>query len=50
MQLKEKFDLRQFHDEVISRGSLPIALLRWEMTGLDDEIKQLWEPTKLGTE
>jgi hypothetical protein len=44
MQLKETFDLRQFHDQVISMGSMPISLLRWEMTGLDDEISLLWAP------
>jgi hypothetical protein len=43
MQLGDQFDLRQFHDEILQRGSLPIALLRWELTGLDDEVKQLWE-------
>jgi hypothetical protein len=41
-QLGEKFDLQQFHDDFLTRGRLPISLLRWEITGLDDEVRQLW--------
>lgn len=41
-QLGADFDLRGFHDEFMALGRLPIALLRWEMTGLDDEIATLW--------
>ena len=41
-QLGEKFDLQRFHDDFLSRGRLPMSLLRWEMTGLDDEVRQLW--------
>ena len=37
-QLGEKFDLKQFHDAFIASGVIPISLIRWEMTGLDDEI------------
>ncbi|MCM2312015.1 MAG: DUF885 domain-containing protein, partial [Steroidobacteraceae bacterium] len=35
-QLGEGFVLRQFHDDFLARGRLPLALLRWEITGLDD--------------
>jgi len=42
MQLGEKFELREFYDEFFSAGMIPFALIRWEMTGLDDEIKELW--------
>jgi hypothetical protein len=41
-QLGEDFDLGKFHDEFLAAGSIPITLIRWEMTGLDDEIKKLW--------
>jgi hypothetical protein len=41
-QLGEKFDMQQFHDEFLSRGRLPMSLLRWEITGLDDEVQELW--------
>lgn len=42
-QLGEDFSLREFHDDFLSRGRLPISLIRWEMTGLDDEVKHFWD-------
>jgi uncharacterized protein (DUF885 family) len=42
-QLGGKFDLAKFHDEFLAAGLIPISLTRWEMTGLDDEVKPLWE-------
>ena len=42
MQLGEKFVLRDFIDEFLAAGMIPISLTRWEMTGYDDEIKKLW--------
>ena len=42
MQLRDKFDLSQFMDEFLAAGMIPISLIRWEMTGFDDEIKRLW--------
>ncbi len=41
-QLGDGFVLGEFMDEVLSTGSIPWALIRWEMTGLDDEINELW--------
>lgn len=41
-QLGERFVMQQFHDDFLSRGRLPLSLLRWEMTGLDDEVRRLW--------
>jgi hypothetical protein len=41
-QLGKDFDLGKFHDEFLASGSIPITLIRWEMTGLDDEVKKLW--------
>jgi uncharacterized protein (DUF885 family) len=41
-QLGDKFSLGRFHDEFLAMGSIPISLIRWEMTGLDDQVKQLW--------
>jgi hypothetical protein len=49
MQLGDKFDFREFNDQLISMGSVPLALLRWEITGLDDEAKQLWKAERLPT-
>ena len=41
-QLRDDFDLKKFHDDFMAAGRLPISLIRWEMTGLDDEIRRLW--------
>ena len=41
-QLGADFDLREFHDTFMQAGRLPLSLLRWEMTGLDDEVAPLW--------
>ena len=41
-QLGDEFSLRDFLDEVYASGQIPWALIRWEMTGYDDEISQLW--------
>lgn len=41
-QLGDEFDLGDFHDKFLSRGIIPVTLIRWEMTGLDDDIKVVW--------
>jgi len=40
-QLGEEFNLRAFMDEFLAAGMIPVSLIRWEMTGLDDELKKL---------
>ncbi len=42
MQLGDTFNLQEFMDSFFASGMIPISLTRWEMTGLDDEIKKLW--------
>jgi hypothetical protein len=42
IQLGEDFVLKDFHDELMAAGRLPLSVIRWEMTGLDDEIRDLW--------
>jgi hypothetical protein len=37
----EQLKLRDFFDRLNQIDSIPISLARWEMTGLDDEIRQL---------
>lgn len=37
----DRFSLRAFHDFVWKNGNVPIALQRWEMLGLTDEVKLL---------
>ncbi|WP_157123742.1 DUF885 family protein [Allosphingosinicella indica] len=41
MQLGDSFDIRAFHDQFRAAGAVPISLIRWEMTGRDDEIATL---------
>ena len=41
-QLGDAFSLREFHDEFLAAGRLPIALVRYEMTGADDEVALFW--------
>ena len=42
-QLGGDFVLKDFHDEFMAAGRLPISLIRWEMTGLDNEVRELWQ-------
>ena len=41
LQQGDKFSLREFHDYVWSNGNVPLALQRWELLGLDDDIKKV---------
>jgi len=43
-KLGEDFRLRRFFDEFLASGVIPVSLIRWEMTGLDDEMQKLWKP------
>ncbi len=42
-QQGDQFKLGVFHDKFLSYGMIPISLIRWEMTGLEDEVKAFWE-------
>ena len=39
----DAFDIKTFHDRFRAAGSIPISLIRWEMTGTDDEVRGLLE-------
>ncbi len=41
LQLKDQFNLKDFHDKFLASGWIPISLIRWEMTGLTNEIVRL---------
>ncbi len=41
-QLGDRFDLGAFHNEFLGAGPISISLIRWQMTGLDDEVRTLW--------
>jgi hypothetical protein len=35
------YSLKKFIDEMFAKGIIPASLIRWEMTGLEDEMKKL---------
>lgn len=37
----DAFSLGAFHDAFLASGSIPITLIRWQLTGLDDEVRAL---------
>jgi hypothetical protein len=41
-QLGDKFILKDCMDAFYASGMIPISLIRWEITGLDDEILKMW--------
>ena len=41
-QLGEDFDMPDLIDEILDAGLIPFALLHWELTGLTDEVEELW--------
>jgi len=43
LQLGEKFNLRDFHDYVWINGNVPFSLQRWELLGLEDDLKKVDE-------
>ena len=42
LQMGDTFNLGAFHDDLLSRGMIPLTLLRWEMTGYDDQVREYW--------
>lgn len=49
-QLGNAFSLREFHDEFMAAGRLPIALIRYEMTGASDEVDLFWSTPPIPAE
>lgn len=43
-QLGDEFTLSKFFAEVNAAGLIPVSLIRWQLTGKDDEIKALSQP------
>ena len=46
-QLGDDFILKDFHDTFMAAGRLPLSLIRWEMTGLEDEVSGFWKRERL---
>lgn len=40
LQLGDDFSLGEFHDAILNAGFIPFSLIRWEMTGRDDEVRR----------
>lgn len=40
-QLGAEFTMRRYFDEVNGAGMIPVSLIRWQLTGYDDEIRSL---------
>jgi len=43
-QLGDEFTLKGFFSDVDRAGVIPVSLLRWQLTGRDDEIEALMAP------
>ena len=41
LQLGDDFTLGRFMDEFFAAGVIPISLVRWELTGHEDQIREL---------
>ncbi|QHL91603.1 DUF885 family protein [Sphingomonas changnyeongensis] len=41
-QQGDAFVLRDFHDRIMTIGRIPMSLIRYDMTGYDDEVRQFW--------
>jgi hypothetical protein len=48
-QLGEEFVLKEFHDEFMSKGRIPIALIQYEMTGDATAVDRFWNRTPLSS-
>ncbi|WP_414901486.1 DUF885 family protein [Sphingomonas flavalba] len=48
-QLGDAFSLRAFHDYLMNTGRLPVSLLRYDLTGHDDEVRRFWNHVPLST-
>ncbi len=40
-QLGDQFTLKGFMDEFLAAGLIPVSLIRWELTGQDDQIRRM---------
>ena len=38
---KSRFNWREFHDTLLASGQIPLALVRWQMTGHEDQIRKM---------
>jgi hypothetical protein len=43
-QLGADFSMRRYFDEVNGTGMIPVSLIRWQLTGYDDQVRALRAP------
>jgi hypothetical protein len=43
LQLGDEFTIKRFYDELFAAGVIPVSLVRWELTGNDEEVRRLAE-------
>lgn len=48
-QFGDKFVLKDFHDEFISKGIIPISLIRYEMTGYEKDVEKFFNRQPLSS-
>ena len=39
----QDFSVKEFFDDLNSKGNIPMALGHWEMTGVDEQVKMITE-------
>jgi|GEM_PF-2600427 len=42
MRLGDKFNYRELNDKILATGQIPISLARWEIAGIDEDCRHLW--------
>ena len=45
-QLGDEFSYKDFFEDFFSAGLIPLSLIRWQMTGLDDQIEILLQSSE----
>ena len=40
-------DWRAFHDDLLAYGQIPLALVRWELTGNSDQMERFWNSPEM---
>jgi hypothetical protein len=48
-QQGDAFVLKDFHDRLMTIGRIPLSLIRYDMTGYDDEVRRFWKSEPLPT-
>jgi hypothetical protein len=46
-QLGDAFRIKDYHDYLMTTGRLPVSLLRYDLTGYDDQVKAFWKHVPL---